>query len=80
MGSLSALTTAAKDKTVKAIALDSVPERSDQLLEDAISRRFPFASNITAKFARLGTYLYFFDGCYKHESFAKQPGRSKIEK
>ncbi|MBK6749255.1 MAG: hypothetical protein IPG67_04410 [Acidobacteria bacterium] len=71
LGSLSALTTAAKDKTVKAIALDSVPERSDQLLEDAISRRFPFASNITAKFARLGTYLYFFDGCYKHESFCE---------
>ncbi len=71
LGSLSALTTAAKDKTVKAIALDSVPERSDQLLEDTISRRFPFASNITAKFARLGTYLYFFDGCYKHESFCE---------
>ena len=71
LGSLSALTAAAKDKTIKAIALDSVPANSDQLLEDALSRRFPFASNITAKFARLGTYLYFYDGCYKHESFCE---------
>ena len=69
LGSLSALNAAAKDQSVKALALDSVPGNSDQLLEKAIDARFPFASNITAKFARLGTYLYFFDGCYKHESF-----------
>jgi len=71
LGSLSALTAAAKDKTIKAVALDSVPANSDQLLEDTIQKRFPFASGITSKFARLGTYLYFFDGCYKHESFCE---------
>ena len=71
LGSLSALTAAAKDKSIKAIALDSVPANSDQLLEDTIQKRFPFASGITSKFARLGTYLFFFDGCYKHESFCE---------
>lgn len=71
LGSLSALTAAAKDKTIKAIALDSVPANSDQLLEDTIQKRFPFASGFTSRFARLGTYLYFFDGCYKHESFCE---------
>ena len=69
LGSLSALTVAAKDKSVKAIVLDSVPEKSDQLLGDAIDRRFPFASSVTAKFAQLGTHLFYYDGCYKHESF-----------
>lgn len=69
LGSLSALTAAAKDKSVKAIALDSVPEKSDQLLEDAIDKRYPFASSVTAKFAQLGTHLFYYDGCYKRESF-----------
>lgn len=71
LGSLSALTSAVKDKTIKAIAIDSVPENSDQLLDDVVGRRFPFASSITSRFARLGTYMYFFDGCYKHESYCE---------
>lgn len=71
LGSLSALTVAAKDKSVKAIALDSVPEKSDQLLEDAIDNRYPFASSVTAKFAQLGTHLFYYDGCYEHKSFCE---------
>lgn len=68
LGSLSALSAAAKNTTVKAIALDSVPDKSDQVLDGAVDSRFPFASIVTGKIARLGTYLYFYDGCYKHES------------
>ena len=71
LGSLSALSAAAKDKSVKAIALDSVPETSDQLLDNAIDGRFPFASSATAKLARFGTYLYFYDGCYKRGSYCE---------
>jgi hypothetical protein len=36
-----------------------------------IERRFPFASSITSRFARTGTYLYFFDGCYRRESLCE---------
>lgn len=71
LGSLSALSAAAKNTAIKAIALDSVPETSDQLLDEAVDSRFPFASMVTAKFARLGTHLYFYDGCYQHESYCE---------
>lgn len=43
-------------------------------------RRFPFASSITTRLAKVGTFLYFFDGCYKHdpscETAKKIDGRS----
>ena len=65
LGSIAALNLAAIDKNVKAIALDSIPADSDGLVVNVASRRFPFASILTSKMARLGTYLYFFDGCYK---------------
>lgn len=68
LGSLAALNIAAKDKGIKAIALDSVPRDSDELVTRTVIRRFPFASGITSKLAGFGTYLYFYDGCYKRES------------
>lgn len=68
LGSVAALNAAAKDASIKAIALDSVPGDSDALVDETIHRRFPFASSITSNFARLGTYFYFFDGCYKRSS------------
>lgn len=68
MGAIAGLSAAAKDKGIKAIALDSVPQDSDSVLKESVNRRFPFASSTTVKLARLGTYLYFFDGCYKRES------------
>lgn len=68
MGALAALSAAAKDEGVKALALDSAPETSDDLMASAIDRRFPFASSITAKVARPGTYLYFYNGCYGRNS------------
>ena len=71
MGAMTALSAAAKVETVKALVLDSVPQNSDDLLAAAVERRFPFASSITAKFAQTGTYLYFFDGCYRRGSLCE---------
>lgn len=68
LGSFPALNVAAKDKGIKAVALDSVPSGSDQLLSETIIRRFPFASSITSKLARFGTFLFYYDGCYKRET------------
>jgi pimeloyl-ACP methyl ester carboxylesterase len=68
MGALVALSAAAKDENIKALALDSVPGASDDLLASAVDRRFPFASSLTSKVAQLGTYLYFYNGCYKRDS------------
>ena len=67
MGAMVAVNVAAKDQSVKAIVLDSVPQDSDGLLKSSVDRRFPFASFATSKLARLGTYMYFFDGCYQRE-------------
>ncbi len=68
LGSLSALATASMDKGIKAIALDSVPRGSDELVTEVMMHRFPFASGITSKLAKFGTYIYYFDGCYKREA------------
>lgn len=68
MGALVALSIAAKDEYVKALVLDSVPQASDEVLASAVGSRFPFASSVTSKFAQIGTYLYFYNGCYKRDS------------
>ncbi len=65
MGAVAALSAAAKDPDVMALALDSVPRDSDAVLASAVGKRFPFASFVTAKFASLGTNFYFYDGAYK---------------
>src|SRR5206468_9928988 len=58
MGAMVAISMAASDAGIKAIAVDSVPQDSDGLLKDSVDRRFPFASVATTKLARLGTYMY----------------------
>ena len=68
MGAMVALTIATQNQDVKAIALDSVPPDSDGVLKESVEKRFPFVSSLTTKLAGLGTYLYFFDGCYKREA------------
>jgi hypothetical protein len=68
LGALAALSTAAADPTVKSLVLDSVPSGSDGLLAEAVAHRFPFASFVTAKFASLGTYGYYYDGGYERET------------
>jgi pimeloyl-ACP methyl ester carboxylesterase len=65
MGALAAASAAAKDPSIKALVLDSVPRDSDGLLEGSIARRFPFASSVTAQFAKLGTVPYYYNGCYR---------------
>jgi pimeloyl-ACP methyl ester carboxylesterase len=68
MGALVAISAAAKDQNIKALALDSVPADSDGLLKAAVDRRFPFASFATAKLAQIGTRFYFYDGSYQRET------------
>jgi len=65
MGALAATSAASKDPSIKALALDSVPRDSDGLLEASVARRFPFASSVTAQFAKLGTVPYYYNGCYR---------------
>lgn len=68
LGALVALSAAEKDESIKALVLDSVPAQSDEVLELAVERRFPFAGAVTSKLAEKGTYLYFAQGCYDRNS------------
>ena len=68
MGALAALSVAAKDTSVIALALDSVPVDSDAVLGSAVARRFPFASSVTSQFASFGSRFYFFNGCYRRDA------------
>lgn len=71
LGALAALSAAAKNTEIKALALDSVPHDSNELLASIIDKRFPFASFITARIAQSGTYFYFYNGGYNHESMCE---------
>ena len=64
MGAFAAVSVAAKDESVKALALDSVPSSSEDIVASATEKHFPFASSITSKIANLGTHFYFYDRCY----------------
>lgn len=64
MGGLIALDVADHDPKIRAIALDSLPADSAMLLEQVSKRRYPFLSSFTSKLAHLGSYIYFFDGCF----------------
>ena len=68
MGALSALAVVAKDENIKALALDSVPSASDDVLAAAIDNRFPLASSVTSKIAGVGAHLYFYNGCYRRDA------------
>lgn len=68
LGSIVALNTAANDTGIKAIAVDSVPQDSDEVLRESVERRYPFASFATTRLAQLGTYMYYFDGCYQRSA------------
>ncbi|HEY0461452.1 MAG TPA: alpha/beta fold hydrolase [Pyrinomonadaceae bacterium] len=68
MGALTAMFAAARDESVKALVLDSIPNTSDELLTRATVKRYPFASFITTRVAKLGTYMYFYDGYYRRDS------------
>ena len=68
MGALVSVFTAAKDESVKVLALDSVPSNSDEILANATLKRYPFAGFLTTRIAKLGTHIYFYDGCYRRDS------------
>ena len=65
MGALAGLFAAGGDPSIKALVLDSVPGDADSLMGSVIGKRFPFASNVTSHFASLGTYPYYYEGCFK---------------
>lgn len=67
MGSYAAIAAATSDPSVKALALDSVPQSADSMLASTVGMRFPFGSSVTSKFAQLGTRPYFFEGCFKRD-------------
>ncbi|MFL6374073.1 MAG: hypothetical protein ACJ73D_05340 [Pyrinomonadaceae bacterium] len=75
MGALPALSTAAKDQGIMAIAVDSVPQDSDDVVREAVVKRYPFGSAATSRLAKLGTYLYYYDGCYRRETACDVPDR-----
>jgi pimeloyl-ACP methyl ester carboxylesterase len=68
MGAMVALRAAAADKSIKALVLDSIPQDSDEVLQETVSKRYPFASFATTRLAKFGTYLYFMDGCYRRDA------------
>lgn len=68
MGAIAALSTAAKDNGITAIAIDSAPQDSNGILQHSVGERFPFASFVTKSLAQLGTRFYYFDGCYQREA------------
>jgi pimeloyl-ACP methyl ester carboxylesterase len=67
MGGLVAISAASKNAGVKALAVDSVPPDSDSMLGESVRNRYPFANFATSRLARVGTYLYYFDGCYQRD-------------
>jgi pimeloyl-ACP methyl ester carboxylesterase len=64
LGAFAALSAAVNDTNIKALALDSVPVDSNNLLSTVIEKRYPFAGFITSGIAQYGTSVYF-QGCYK---------------
>ena len=67
MGAMVALSAAAKDPSIRAVAVDSVPLDADSLLKASVKKQYPFATFATGKLAGIGTYMYYFDGCYQRE-------------
>lgn len=67
MGAMAAMSAAVREPSITAIVLDSVPAGADNVLTASIDRRFPFATAATGRLAKVGTYLYYFDGCYQRE-------------
>jgi pimeloyl-ACP methyl ester carboxylesterase len=68
LGALAAIGAAAKEPNVKAMAIDSAPTDSNEMLGLVILKRYPFVSSLTSKIAKGGTYFYFYNGNYSRES------------
>lgn len=68
MGGLVGLSVASRLSNVRALALDSVPLFSNDVLASAVDQKYPFASFVTAEMAKGGSYIYFATGCYDRAS------------
>lgn len=64
LGALVALGVGAEDAEVSTMVLESVPASSNHLLDEVISARYPFGSEITSKQSEIGTYLFYYNGTY----------------
>ena len=81
MGALAAILAAKQEGSIKALALDSVPQNTEIMVASTVEKRFPFASAVTSKFAQYGTRPYFYQGCYRGETScetAKQLAGRKV--
>lgn len=67
LGAYTALSAARSDKSVRALALDSVPDTPDMVLASAVGTRTGLDNSLLRSLARLGTRLYF-SGHYKNDS------------
>jgi pimeloyl-ACP methyl ester carboxylesterase len=67
MGAYAALVAASRDKGVRAIVLDSVPDNPDGVLVAAVNKQTGLDNRVLHLLARLGTRLYF-SGRYKNDS------------
>lgn len=68
LGAMVGLSVAANDESVKALVLDSIPSTSNNLLASVVDNRYSFASFITSKMAKGGSYVYFAGGCFERQS------------
>ncbi len=75
LGALTGLAVAAADPSVKAIALESMPKSSSDLIGSVIYARFPFGSFVTAPLARLGSYVYYATSCFERASSCELAGK-----
>lgn len=63
LGAFAGLIAASKDENIKALALDSVPASSNQLLSSVIAKRYSVVSGFTSSIAVAGSYVYNLNSC-----------------
>jgi pimeloyl-ACP methyl ester carboxylesterase len=79
LGALVALRAAAKDSSIAALALDSVPTDSQAVISNAVEHRFPFGSTVTARLAGMGAPIYFYNGSFG-DSSACETGKNVLDR
>lgn len=67
LGAYAGLMAASQDPGVKALALDSLPRDSGEIISAALAKKYPFGSSVTSLMANGGTYIYYFNGGYERQ-------------
>ena len=81
MGSFAAIAAATNDDSVKALALDSVPQNADSMLASTVESRYPVRKRGHCRNSRSWERMpYFFQGCFKRESRATWRRHSRVER